>query len=231
MTIKTKLFAITALFTGVLTLGAFSSKVYADSCVTQYGGSQYGTSCNPNELVINKEVQKPGVQAADGGPVYVENLSATDVQANAGSYITFRVTVRNNSSQTISSVTVKDLFPPYLSYVSGGPSGTVYDAQNKVMTTTLTNLQPGESRVLILVTKVEEASGFPSGQSVFCVVNTAQVKSDSQSDQDTAQVCIKTPGGRVSTLPNAGFDDILILIPSALAGAFGVNLLTKRKSS
>lgn len=228
MTIKTQTFLTFAAAAFVLTFGAQSAKVFADDCVTQYGGSQYGTNCNPNDLVINKEVQKPGAQASDGGPVYVENLSAADASASAGTYMTFRLTVKNNSSQTFANVTVKDLFPPYMSYVSGGPSGTVYEASSRTMTTTLYNLASGESRQMVLVAKIDDASSFPSGQSTFCVVNTGQVSSQSRFDEDTAQVCISTPGKGLATLPKAGFDDILIIIPSALAAAVGVNLLTKK---
>ncbi len=199
-----------------------------DNCVTQYGGSQYGTQCNPNDLVINKEVQKIGAND-NGNPVYVENLSTVDQQITADAYMTFRLTIKNNSNQTFSTVEVKDMFPPYMKYVSGGPSGTVYDAETRTMTTKLYDLKAGESRSLILSAQVVEEKNFPAGKSVFCVVNTAQVKSDNRFDEDTAQVCIKTPDVKgVTTLPKAGLNDLLMFIPFALLGIAGVGLATKK---
>lgn len=222
-----KLFSILS-FTSAILFATASTVLADDNCVTQYGGSQYGTTCNPNDLVINKEVQKIGVND-NGNPVYVENLSTVDQQITAGAYMTFRLTIKNNSNQTFNTVEVKDIFPPYMNYVSGGPSGTIYDAETKTMTTKLYDLKAGESRTLILSAQVVEDKNFPSGKSVFCVVNTAQVKSDNRFDEDTAQVCIKTPDVKgVTTLPKAGFNDILMFIPFALLGIAGLGLATKK---
>jgi uncharacterized repeat protein (TIGR01451 family) len=204
-------------------------KVFADgNCVTQYGGSQYGTNCNPNDLVINKEVQKIGVQSLDGSPVYIENLSVSDTLPVPGNFMTFRLTVKNNSGQTFDPVTVKDVFPPYLSYVSGGPSGTVYDPATRTMTVTLNNLIAGETRQLVIVAKVADASAFPTGQSTFCVVNTAQVSSLNRFDQDTAQICLNAKGTAKATLPKAGVNDLLMVVPFALIGLAGMGLATKK---
>ena len=203
--------------------------VRAEDCITQYGGSQYGTSCNPNDLVINKEVQKIGEQDSNGNPVYVENLSIEDNKVQANGYMTFRLTIKNNSNQEFDHVEVKDIFPPYMSYVSGGPSGTIYDAQSRTMTTYLDNLASGESRVLIISAKVSDDKDFPDGKANFCVVNTAQVRKDDRFDEDTAQVCITTPNVKgVTTLPKAGFNDLAMIIPFALLGITGIGLVAKK---
>lgn len=213
----------------VAVMAVTGSKVFADgNCVTQYGGSQYGTNCNPNDLVVNKEVQKVGVQSLDGSPVYVENLSVSDTLPVPGNFMTFRLTIKNNSGQTFDPVTVKDVFPPHMSYVSGGPSGTVYDPATRTMTATLNNLIAGESRQMVIVAKVADANAFPTGQSTFCVVNTAQVSSLNRYDQDTAQVCLNAKGTAPATLPKAGVNDLLMVVPFALMGLAGMGLVTKK---
>lgn len=202
-----------------------------DTCVTQYGGSQYGTACNPNDLVINKEVQKIGSNDSNGNPIFVENVSTTDTHATAGTTILFRLTIKNNSNQTFTQVEVKDIFPPYLSYVSGGPSGTIYDAENRTMISKLENLTAGETRTMTLTTKVVEDGSFPAGKANFCVVNTGKVASGDRNDEDTAQLCIKTPdvkGASTSSLPKAGVNDLMLMIPFALLGLAGVGLAAKK---
>lgn len=214
-------------FTAIVTA---ASVVYAgEDCVTQYGGSQYGTSCNPNDLIINKEVQKVGSSDSNGNPVYVENLSVNDAHILPGNYMTFRLSIKNSSNQAFDSVEVKDIFPPYMSYVSGGPSGTVYDAETRTMTVKLEKLAAGETRTITLAAKVDDEKSFPGGKSSFCVVNTARVSSGNRNDEDTAQVCIKTPDVKgVTTLPKAGFNDIAMILPAALLGLAGIALATKK---
>jgi uncharacterized repeat protein (TIGR01451 family) len=223
-----KSFVLSTLAITLFTLAVAKTPAFAGDCVTQYGGSQYGTNCTPNDLVINKEVQKPGVKGTDGGPVFVENLSVMESSASAGTYMTFRLTVKNNSTQNFANVEVKDIFPPYMSYSSGGPSGTVYDPSTRTMTSTLTDLKAGESRQLYIVGKVEEANAFPAGKNNFCVVNTSQVRSEGRFDEDTAQVCLYAPSNRAASLPKAGFNDIFLIIPFALLGFGGFSLITKK---
>ncbi len=217
----------------VAVMGATTVKADGD-CVTQYGGSQYGTPCNPNDLVINKEVQKIGVTDSNGGPVYVENLSTSDATASAGTYMTFRLTVKNNASKDFSSVEVKDIFPPYMSYPTtmGGVSGgdvksALYDPATRTLTMKLENVKAGESRQIIVTGKVDDSGSFPAGQSTFCVVNTAQVRGEGRFDEDTAQICINNDKKGTSALPKAGSEGLLIMAASALLGLAGFKLVRK----
>jgi uncharacterized repeat protein (TIGR01451 family) len=215
------------------TVGAISTRA-AQNCVTQYGGSQYGTPCNPNDLVINKEVQKIGAKGADGAAVYVENLSVSDATASAGTHMTFRLTVKNNSNKDFASVEVKDIFPPYMSYPTGSSGITggdvksaLYDPANRTLTMKIENLKAGESRQIIVTAKVDDSTSFPAGKSTFCVVNTAQVRAEGRFDEDTAQVCINNNVKGVSTLPKAGSQGLLIMAVSTLLGLAGFALVRK----
>lgn len=217
---------VTTLFAAALTAIAMTTTVRADDCVSQYGGSQYGTDCAPTDLVINKEVQKIGASPS-AEVMYVENLSVNDASPSAGTHLSFRLSIENRSGRTFESVEVKDIFPPYLSYVVGGPSGTVYDAQTRTMVATLKNMIAGEKRTLYLTAKVDEASSFPAGKTSFCVVNTAQVRADGRFDEDTAQVCLNNIKKGTSTLPKAGFTTLSAILPFLGLGAVGM-YLTKR---
>lgn len=212
---------------GVATAASNAGTVFAEGCTTQYGGSQYGTDCPPNEIVVNKEVSKPN---ADKGAdvVYVENLSSSDSTFVPGDEVRFRITVSNKANKDFTNVKVTDVFPPYVSYQSGGPSGTSYDPATRTLVFTIDKLAQGENRTFVVVGKVSEANAFPSGKNTFCVNNVAKVEADDRKDDDTAQLCIQSNVLGTTTLPKAGFQDLLYLIPFAGTGLAGIALLKKR---
>jgi hypothetical protein len=227
---------ITATIVGVTVVGA-------QECTSQYGGSQYGTNCNPGDLTINKEVQKIGYKDANGNAIYVDNLSLSDASASAGMYMTFRLTVKNNANRDFSDIEVKDIFPPFmsypvsegrgpLSYLSGGDvKSASYDPSSRTLFMRLENFKKDEERQIIVTAKVDDAKAFPSGKSNICIVNTAQVKAEgNRFDEDTAQICVSSGEVKgVSTLPKAGFNQILLGLPAGLLGLFGIKLIRNKK--
>ena len=120
---------------------------------------------------------------------------------------------------------MRDTLPQYLSYVAGPGS---YDTNSKVLTTDLENVKVNESREIEILAKVDGAGSFAKDKSLFCVVNHAEVKTDSRTDEDTAQLCIQTQVLGVTTLPVAGFDSFALLIPFTGIGLTGLALLKKR---
>jgi len=202
-----------------LLLTATAQAVNADSCTTQYGNGQYGTTCVPTDVTINKQVKNPI------SLVFVENLGPTDEKFSPGAEVHFKLIVHNASSQDWSNVTVRDTLPQYLSYVAGPGS---YDTNSKVLTTDLENVKVNESREIEILAKVDGAGSFAKDKSLFCVVNHAEVKTDSRTDEDTAQLCIQTQVLGVTTLPVAGFDSFALLIPFTGIGLTGLALLKKR---
>ena len=205
----------------VLSLFALSllfvvKNVSAQTCVGEYGGT---VSCPPTDLTINKEVKNP----VSG--LFVENLASTDATFSPGSQVLFKLTIKNTSGETFNPVTVKDVLPEFLSYVSGPGS---YDANSRTLAFTLDNLIAGESRTVEILAKV--ADSISSSNGLFCVTNLAQVSAPARpnGDEDTAQLCIQTQVLGVTTLPAAGFNDLLLLVPFAAVGLSGLALL-KRK--
>lgn len=203
----------------IAVLGVSAKTVLADGCQNQYGGY---TNCPPNDLVINKEVWQPISKS------WVDNMGTADPVFTPGNEVRYKLTIKNNSGQTFNPVEVKDILPPYVSYVSGGPSGTSYDPATKTVIFKLENMIAGETRQFEIVAKVSDAKDFPAGRTTFCVVNTGQTKALDRFDEDTAQMCIRTDILGTTTLPKAGFQDILMFAPFATVGFAGLALLKKR---
>lgn len=190
----------------------------AETCTTQYGGV---TTCVPTDLTINKQVKNPVTN------LFVENLSTTDPAFSPSGEVHFKLTIKNGSNLNFSSVTVKDVLPAYLSFEAG--PGT-YNASTKTLTFALENLLAGESRSVELLGKVDPATSFPTSKQFVCVVNEGKVTVDTLSDKDTAQLCIQTQVLGVTTLPAAGFDDLVVLLPFIGTGLGGLALIRKKSN-
>ena len=191
-------------------------RVFADVCTTQYGGT---TTCVPSDLTINKQVKNPISN------VFIENLTTTDQTFAPGNDVLYRLTIKNNSGETFNPVNVKDILPPYLTFVAG--PGT-YDSATRTLTFSLENLIAGETRTVEILARVVAADQFPSGKSLFCVVNVSEVRALNRFDSDSAQVCLQNGVLGVTTLPVAGFDSLALLLPFAGVGLGGLALLKKQ---
>lgn len=187
----------------------------AQDCVTQYGGSQYGAGCPPTDLTINKEVKHPT------SGVFVENISASDTTYAPGAEVLFKLTIKNGSGETFAKVDVRDVLPEHFDFVAG--PGT-YNKDSRTLTFTLENMIAGETRFVEILTKVK-SSGLPTD--LFCVTNQAFVSALNRNDDDTAQVCVTTKVLGVTTLPAAGFNDLLVIIPFLAVGWAGLLLVRK----
>jgi uncharacterized repeat protein (TIGR01451 family) len=195
--------------------------VSADMCTTQYGGSQ---TCQPSDLTINKQVEDPITK------VFVENLTTTDPTFAPGSEIDYRLIVTNSSGETFNPVNVKDTLPAYVTGFIGGQPGTFsFDTTNHILTFQLANLIAGETRSFDLRFRIVDASQFPAGKSLFCVSNVAEVSALNRFDSDSAQACLQNGMVSASTLPVAGYDDLMLLLPAAGVALGGIALLRKSK--
>jgi uncharacterized repeat protein (TIGR01451 family) len=193
--------------------------VSADMCTTQYGASE---TCQPSDLTVNKQVINPITN------VFVENLTTTDPTFIPGSEITYRLIIKNNSGETFNPVNVKDILPSYLTFVAGNPGTFDFDSTNHVVNFQLANLIAGETRSFDLRFRVSDVSQFPSGKSLFCVSNVAEVRALNRFDSDSAQACLQNGTVSASTLPVAGYDDLMLLLPAAGVALGGFALLKKR---
>ena len=212
-------------------LGAFSllpAKAYAD-CQPIYGGGQTCTSFN---FSLQKFVQVPNQSWND----FVNNLSINDPKYNLSQTVNFQIVVTNTGSNNISSVTIVDTFPQFVSFVAGPGS---FNSSNNTLTFVVNNLNVGQSQTFNLSGKIAN-SGVPTG--ITCVVNQA-AGTDNNGDTNTAssQLCIQNvtnvtptpvvlPVAQVRTTPPTGPEmlPLALLFPGALGGLF---LRKKSKTS
>lgn len=197
-----------------------AGKASAQSCTTQYGGD---VTCVATDLTLNKQVAQPATDSkgsVTASSTFVENLSVTQPLL-PGNEALFRLTVKNTGDQTMNTVTVKDVLPPYLTFVSGPGS---FDTANRTLTIMLENLTPGESRTVEVLARVVDAAQFATNANTFCANNYAEARAMDRFDEDTAQVCFAA----AENLPVAGFNDLFLLLPFAGVGLTGLALLKKR---
>lgn len=212
----------TSLSIAILALTVFVPSVQAQECVTQYGGN---VVCPPTDLSINKQVAQPVVSkgGVTASSTFVENLGSTN-PFGPGAEVLYRLVVKNTGSVTLNPVTVKDVLPQHLTFVSGPGS---YDANTRTLTIVMNDLTAGESRTVELLTKVVDAAQFPTNQNTFCITNYAEARGGNRFDDDTAQVCLAA----APNLPVAGFNDLALMLPFAGVGLSGLALLKGKKRS
>lgn len=211
----------------LMTLSAASVSASGEVvCQPTYGGV-YGGPCVPSvDLTIDKKVQNPSTG------VFVDNLSVNDPKFAPEQVITFKIVVTNTGSKNLDTVTVKDIFPSFVTF-SGGAG--FYDASKNTLTLTLDSLKSGESRTFTIGGRVASLKDLPSDKMISCVINQAQATSENQTVSDNAQLCIEkvqpsvTKGGLpimpsvpVKQTPSTGPEMALLfgLIPMGSLGYF-----------
>lgn len=227
-----KLLLIAASF-GIMSL-SFAVNASADtSCQPIYGGGE--TCVQVGNITLNKTVKNPTSGA------FVDNLNVNDPKYAPASTVSFKITVTNTGNSAISTTTVKDTLPNYVTFVSGPGS---FDANTKVLTFTVNNLGAGASQTFDVQAKVADQGSLPTDQGVVCVVNQASATTnDNKQSSDNAQFCIEKPGQpgtttkgglkvfpapKVVTTPATG-PEMLPLIGLIPGGALG--LFLRKKSS
>jgi uncharacterized repeat protein (TIGR01451 family) len=201
------------------------AKAFADDgCTPIYGGGQ--TCPPPGNISINKSVQNPQ------NGIFVDNLTTNDPKYTPGQIVNFKIVVTNTTGTNISTVTINDIFPTYLTYVSGNGS---FDSNKNTLTFSLNNLNGGQSQTFNVQAKVVSAESIPFANGVVCVVNQAYgTTSGGQTAQDNSQLCISkttavvtTKGGlpvmpapKIVTTPPTGPEmlPLFALIPTGIAG-------------
>lgn len=203
------------------------SPVYADMCNESYGT----TTCKATDLTINKQVAKPITDKGDT-QVFVENLGSVSTEAfTPGQDVLFRLVIKNTSGQTFNPVNVIDVLPTHLIFVAGPGR---YDQPGKpggTLKFELENMIAGQTRTIEILTKVVDVNALPKGPSVFCEDNSANVSALNRRDIDKAQFCIATQAMGATTLPVAGFNDFILLIPFVGLGLGGLSLYSLGKKS
>lgn len=193
------------------------SPAFAD-CQPVYGGGQTCTSFN---FTVNKTVQVPG----KGGGNYVDNLGVNDAKYSPSQNVNYQVTVTNTGTQTIPTLNVSDVFPQFITFVSGVGN---YNQSNNTLNFTVNNLEAGKSVTYILTAKTADANSLPNNQGIACVINQVSgTDQNGQTQSDSSQLCIQkavlaavAPAPKIVTTPATGPEmlPLLALLPGGLAG-------------
>jgi hypothetical protein len=212
----------TLILTSLLIGGLFIAPKALADCQPIYGGGQ---SCTSFSFTVQKLVQIPG----KGGGNYVNSLSINDPKYSPAQVANFEIKVTNTSSQTIPTITIKDVFPQFLSFTSGTGN---FDTNTKTLTFTINNLGAGETRAYFVSGKIADANTLPVDQGIVCLVNQANGTDDNGTvNASSSQFCVQktvlaatypviTPATGPEMLPLLG------LFPAGLAG-----LLLRKKST
>jgi len=229
-----KLILSAAIFTSALVLS--SSPVFAGSgtygttttvCQPTYGGN----TCENTSLLIDKKVADPTTMTKGGVMVYKDNLGVNDAKYGAGQTVNFQIVVTNTSDSSVSNIIVKDILPEYLTITKGMDNDWKYDTSSRTLSTTISSLNPNESKTFTLSAVVVSLTQLPTGQDVTCVTNQSFATLNDVTVQDNAQLCIQKtmpvfPAPKAESTPKTGPEALMLfgLIPTGLGGL----LLRKR---
>jgi len=178
-----KKFILSLFLSSVLFITVNASASADTSCQPIYGGGE--TCVQVGNVFVNKTVLNPQSNS------FVDNLGINDPKYSPSSNVTFHITVTNNGGETISKVTVKDVLPQFVNFVSGPGS---FDSNTKTLTFELGDLKANESRTFTVVGKTAAQDNLPSSQGITCVVNQAiSTANNGQESSDNSQFCIEKP--------------------------------------
>ena len=221
---KKSLFWIPA-FAGMTLMMLFVliTPVSAD-CVGQYG--QYGQPCNSYSIIVDKMVGKPGSSTIATSYQYVDNLSVSDPRFVPDQLIFFKVTVKNTSNSTLDDVTAKDYVPNYLTPVEGPGS---FDSSTRTVSWDAGSFAVDEQKTYYFKMQINSQANLPADQGLFCLINKAQVWSNSITDDDSSQFCIEKQVAVPPKVPSAGPELGLALIAGEMALA-GVGIYLRKRA-
>lgn len=216
----------TSAFLASVALLATASIVSADSCTTQYGNGQYSETCVPTELSVDKQVRNPITG------VFVENLVSGDAAYSPNSEVIYKLKFVNSGNENFGDVTITDTLPGQLT------GGTVVEAdkakikdekfENGTLTFKLKDeFRAGTTVEVQIKAQVKDASVFTEAKTCD-LTNTARIQSGNESGDDTAKICVTKDVLGTTTLPQAGPEDYLPLLPFVFMGITGAMLLVKR---
>ena len=215
---------------GVISYLLFVNKVFAQTpCQPIYGG---GTTCiTSQEITVDSKILNPSTNKM------AENLSVNDAKYKSGFIVTFQVLITNNRKTVIEKINVQDVFPQFVSFISGPGS---FDTSTRILAFDVDNLMPSETRTFNILGRIADANQLSFSENVICLAN--QVKAfvpDPTVGQDNSQFCIDknivptktvtTKGGfpvlslpPIKTSPPTGPESLILfsLIPTGIAGFF-----------
>ncbi len=217
----------------LLTLSALFVLAQANTVLADYSQyGQYGQPAPVKTILVDKFVGKVTGSATKGGVInmeYVDNLTPADARFKPGNQVSFKIKVKNTSTETLTDVTVKDYVPAYLEPMEG-PG--IYDPATRIITWKAGDLAANEEKVYYLTMQLFPQNKLPADKGLFCLVNKAQGYSGNVADDDAAQFCVEKEVVGVKAAPKAGPEAGILLIGAQgiVAGiGYGLKKMTENK--
>ncbi len=202
--------------------------VVADgNCTPLYGG---GVTCpKRGEMIIDKQVKNP----LDGN--FVDNITEFDTKSyfEPQEEVVFRIFVRNTGGDTIDEIKVTDIWPEFITFVSGPGEYKKDEGRNGTLTFYVNNLASGESREYWVYGKAFDTGNLP--EPLICKIqNRGQVRaSEDRFNEDTSEFCIERGGKKVippiKEIPKTGAG-VQIVSFAALSSVLGAGFVLRRKA-
>lgn len=205
--------------TFVISTALFAASLFAASSAF---AQNYGTSSTPNDLNVNKKVRSPLPPFN-----FVENLNETDLNYAPGQEVVFQLEITNSGNVIFEEVNVKDTLPANIVDARVAPE-LKGSFSKPILFFSLKDLHEGETRIVQVTAKIaDNAKLTPDDKSLICETNYVEVTSEGRKDDDSARYCIRKDVKPVTTLPKAGVEDYLPMLPFMLLGAIGIALFIR----
>ncbi len=102
-----------------------------------------------------------------------------------------------------------------------------YDPDTHELTFKIKDLKAGEGREVKVLANVAGSDSF--ADSLTCdIVNRVRVEAEGKSDEDNAKICVAKEILGVTTLPQAGPEDVIPYLPFIGTGLTGIALMLKK---
>lgn len=147
-----------------------------------------------SNLTINKLVQNPQNNQ------FVKDLCSMNISFLPGQSVTYEIDVTNSGQTQLTNVSVKDVLPNLLDFVSGPGN---FDNLNHTLNFNIDSLNVGETKSFQLKAKVEDASKLPDNGPT-CLTNTAQAAVNQLFASSSALAPVQKPLAPVQQLPKTG---------------------------
>ncbi|MBI2029147.1 DUF11 domain-containing protein [Candidatus Gottesmanbacteria bacterium] len=216
----------------------FASNVIADSgCTPIYGG---GVTCpKRGEMIVDKQIKYSRVEKGGNVESWVDNITEFDVRKfKPEEEIEFRIFVRNTGGAMIDEITVTDIWPEFVTFISGPGEYTKDQGVNGAVKFKINNLADGESREYHFTGRVYKAENIPNP--IRCdLVNRVQISaSGDRFNEDIAKFCIQR-GDKVITgkkvippvkeIPSTGPQEVVLSF-AALSSVLGAGVVLRKKA-
>lgn len=173
---KKLLFSLFALCTLLFAPSVLAAET--NGCQPVFGG---GSSCDTNKrFSLDKKLKNLS-------GAYVDSLGINDDKFGPNSEVVFRILVVNTTNSTLKNLTLTDILPSQLSFVSSDNDGK-FDPQNHSVSVNIASMDKNEQKLVTIKTRTPGADTL--GDSPLCLVNQAFGTQGRDKADDNSRFCI-----------------------------------------